>query len=474
MRAAVYARLSRDRAGLSEAVEIQEQECRAYAPEVAAEVVAVFVDNDVSASRYSTKPRPGYFGLLDAIRAGDVDTVIVTEMTRLYRRLEELLVLIKLSETTSLRKIAVTDGGGYNLSTGEGIFNAVSAVNTAMLESRKISDRVKRRKRASAEQGRNSGGGRAYGFEVDGITVVDYEAALLRDCVRRVIAGDRISVITRELNERGVTTMNGNRWIVANLRRLLLNKRYVGIRVHNDAEYPAIWPSIFSEEEQELVRLAYRQSASLPARPKGVRSYLLTGFVFCGVCDRPLVGNAHTRDGVSQRRYKCRSVDNHGLQDGCGKVYRVAEPLELFVAEDVLYRLDTTDLAVLLSQQDNAPNVSALMERFDKQKKLLDGLVDDMATGLLSKEQFARAKITAETALERLRTEMFAAQQRRTLMALPTSPMREAWENGSLDWRRQILSLLVNRVVVEPGHPGGRFWHGYRFDERKVSIVWRG
>ena len=42
-------------------------------------------------------------------------------MTRLYRRLEELLEVIKLAETTALRRIEATDDMSYDLSTGEGV-----------------------------------------------------------------------------------------------------------------------------------------------------------------------------------------------------------------------------------------------------------------------------------------------------------------------------------------------------------------
>src|SRR3954452_17513501 len=190
MRAAIYARLSKDRSGLSDSVELQVREAAAHAAAEGWGAFSVYSDSDISASRYTTKPRPGYLSLVDAIERGDVDVVIVTEMTRLYRRLEELLELIRLAERTKLRKIAVTDGSGYNLSTGEGIFNAVSAVNTAMLESRKISDRVKRKHRARAEAGLHKGASRRYANEIVGMPVPESVAEIIRECHKAAIGGD--------------------------------------------------------------------------------------------------------------------------------------------------------------------------------------------------------------------------------------------------------------------------------------------
>src|SRR4051812_38035042 len=85
MRAVVYVRISRDRVGAGLGVERQEQDCRLLAARVGAEVVQVFVDNDLSA--FSGKPRPGYQSLLAAIAAGSVDTVLAWHTDRLHRLL---------------------------------------------------------------------------------------------------------------------------------------------------------------------------------------------------------------------------------------------------------------------------------------------------------------------------------------------------------------------------------------------------
>jgi site-specific DNA recombinase len=157
---AIYARLSKDRSGLSENVHIQLREGRAFVDESGGRVAVEFEDNDISASDYSTKSREDYDRLLAAIERGEVEVIVVTEMTRLYRRLEELLELIKMAERTRLRGIWTTDGTGYDLSTPEGIHAAIAAVNNARLESAKISKRLKRKKAARAQEGRFNGGGR--------------------------------------------------------------------------------------------------------------------------------------------------------------------------------------------------------------------------------------------------------------------------------------------------------------------------
>ena len=92
---ALYARISQDNAGESENVHIQLREGEEYVEDNDGTVSLRFKDNDVSASKFSKKPRPDYERLLAAIERGQVEVIVVTEMTRLYRRLEELLDLVR-------------------------------------------------------------------------------------------------------------------------------------------------------------------------------------------------------------------------------------------------------------------------------------------------------------------------------------------------------------------------------------------
>jgi site-specific DNA recombinase len=82
-RAAIYARISRDREGGGLGVDRQRDDCRALAARLGWDVVAVYTDNDLSA--YAGKPRPGYRALLDAIDAGQVNAVIAWHPDRLHR-----------------------------------------------------------------------------------------------------------------------------------------------------------------------------------------------------------------------------------------------------------------------------------------------------------------------------------------------------------------------------------------------------
>jgi site-specific DNA recombinase len=496
MRTAIYARLSRDSAGESENVDIQKAECAEYASEKAWEVIGTFEDNDISASRYSIKPRPGYLVLLASIRSGAVEAVLVTEMPRLYRRLEELLELIRLAETTPLRHIEAVDGGGYDLSTGEGIHNAVSAVNNAALESRKISDRQKRKKKVQARNGAFAGGARPYSYEVDGITVREAEAEVIRWAASELLAGRGLRSLVAELNRQGRKTAKGHQWRPLNLRRILMSKRIVGIRVHNGAEYPAAWPAILDPETWERLQLVLTaETRMVGANRKGGRSYLLTGMVFCGRCGgegrakATMIGYGKRdhRDLQARRRYYCRATDDRGNKVGCGKVTRLAEPVELLVSEAVLDMLDSDRMAAVLGAAAQNEEMAELVDRYQNHKLKLNDLVADYASGLLNREQLAHAKAVVEAAMEATQAKLDRLQSGRALAAVPVGQsIRETWAKADLDWRRGLIAMLVERVVIHPGRPGAHRWPAddntellervgrqWYFDPAKVEIHWK-
>src|SRR4051794_11455245 len=124
--------------------------------------------------------------------------------------------------------------------------NAISAVNNAQLESRKISDRSKRKKKAMARSGLFGGGRRPFGYdyipavrtnqgqvlEPGRLVPNEREALAIREAAARITGGASVRSVALWLNDQGLLTTLGNRWTPFNLKRLLLSKTLLGIREH--------------------------------------------------------------------------------------------------------------------------------------------------------------------------------------------------------------------------------------------------
>jgi site-specific DNA recombinase len=474
MKVAIYARLSKDTSGISENVDIQIRECRAYARTLGFQIAGIFSDNDVGASEYSRKPRPGYRTLLAAVRANQVNAILITETPRLYRQLDELLELIHLAKRTSLQHIIAIDEFGYDLSTGQGIHNAISAVHAATLESRRTSDRQRRRIRAKAQDGAGHGGKRPYGYEKGWTALREDEAKVVGWMVGRILAGETINGVVRELNARGIPTATGKEWHHTLVRQILVKPRIAGIRSHNGATYKGSFPGIITVDEWELLQLALAKlRRSWPGGVRG-REYLLTGLVYCGNCDQRMTGGAHKslRETNSKPRYRCS--DRPGIKPaGCGKVTRLAQPVDILVTEAVLSMIDTSELSRLL-QCDTGQDVKPLLQHYQRLERRKRDLVDDFATGLLTRGELVQARMAVERQIRHVQAQLTQLQPQRAQVPVPAGQtMREAWETGSLAWHRMVLALLIERIVIRPAPPTYTNYHGYRFSPEGIEIIWK-
>jgi len=65
-------------------------------------------------------------------------------------------------------------------------------------------------------------------------------------------------------------------------------------------------------------------------------------------------------------------------------------------------------------------------------------------------------------------------QSGRVLSRIPLgASMREVWETADLDFKRDLIRLVVEKVVVLPGRTY-QHWRGkYRFDPSLVQIHWK-
>jgi DNA invertase Pin-like site-specific DNA recombinase len=89
-------------------VQEQEKQCRELAARLGYVVIKVFCDNDVSA--YSGKPRPEYLKMLEVLRSGGADVVLVWHTDRLHRSNAELEDYINVVEPREITTETVTAG----------------------------------------------------------------------------------------------------------------------------------------------------------------------------------------------------------------------------------------------------------------------------------------------------------------------------------------------------------------------------
>ena len=289
IKAAIYARISKDRDGEGLGVDRQEADCRVLADRLGVRSVsAVYVDNDIGASTKSRKHRPQYDEMMRRARRREYGVILAYSNSRLTRRPRELEDLIDLHAATGVL-IKTVVSGQDDLSTADGRMVARIKANVDAAEAERTAERVARAKKQAAEQGRYRGGPRPYGFKKDGVTIREKEAVMIRQATRAILSGRSLTAVVRELNESGTRTSTGSDWSRHSLRDMLLRPRNAGlistgrVRVNVRVIGRASWPAIISEDELHAIeRLLLDPSRRTTANT--TPAHLGSGIYICGRC----------------------------------------------------------------------------------------------------------------------------------------------------------------------------------------------
>src|SRR5437867_1933183 len=193
--------------------------------------------------------------MLEDIRAGTIDAVIVWHLDRLHRSPKELETFFEVCDGAGVQHLA-TCTGDVDLATDDGRFNARIQGAVARKESDDKSRRITRKHEELAGAGKLSGGGtRPFGFEQDRLTVRLEEAKLIREGTQRVLAGDSLRSVVRDWNRRKLRTSGARSWYTSALRNVLVSARIAGQREHHGVVVAkAEWPAIITPAESARLR----------------------------------------------------------------------------------------------------------------------------------------------------------------------------------------------------------------------------
>ena len=460
VRAAIYTRLSQDRDGTETATARQESDARRWCADHGHDVVAVYRDADISAF-HRRKRRPDFERMLDDIASQEVDLVVVWRTDRFTRQPSDIERFVSTAERTGAQLVSVMEP--FDSRTGTGLWMLRLFANNANLESAVKSERVRRAHLALAQSGGVSGGGRRpFGYAANRIDVVDDEAELIREAADRLLHGAGVGTIAREWNEAGVATVTGAPWSSTTVKRLLTSPRIAGLRSHRGVvSARAVWKPII-EESQHHALVARLGSGRFVGRSATPRSYVLGGFVFCGLCEARMT----TRPGSNgKRRYWC-SKQRHG---GCDRNGIDAAGTETEVAHRLFIVLDTGALADMSGDaQDD--ELTELQHAISAAQQRLEDLGRELADAVVGKTAFLAMERHLEERIAHARRRLLVVENRRPSLSLPVTEdeIAQSWPRLSLEQQRAVIDAWVERVVVKPAVRGRNF-----FDAERVEVRWR-
>jgi DNA invertase Pin-like site-specific DNA recombinase len=460
MRAVIYPRISNDRTGQEAGVTRQLEDCRAYAARNGDTVVAELVENDTSA--YSTRPRPKYQQLVEMVKAGEVDAVYVWHPDRLYRRASDLEALVTLVESHDL-VIRTVRAGDIDLTTPTGRMTARVVGSVSQHESEQKADRQARKHKQLAEQGRPSGGGRrALGYEADGVTVNEAEAAVLRQAAADIIAGVNLTEVTRR-----VSAAVGRPVRVVGLKGALTSYRIVGMREYlstadrrrgatQGVVTEAVWPAILDDATWRKVRAVLLDPRRRHQRP--ARTYLLTGVLHCGRCGHAMSGGSGS--------YRCDPRN-----DGCSGLSVRMEPVDAIISAWVQRKVNTAPVRRKLAGGPTRPDTGAGVD-VDELTDRLATFAEMLADGQMTADEWkvARDRVMQRISERQVTDADTVLANRARAAAVDVIAQWDAPETETAAKRSAIAAVLdaaKSVVIVRPVGPN----QGPVFDPNRIAVT---
>jgi site-specific DNA recombinase len=235
--------------------------------------------------------RPALQRLLDDIRAGRIDTVVVYKVDRLTRSLADFARLVEIFDGQGASFVSVTQQFNTTSSMGRLTLNVL--LSFAQFEREVTGERIRDKIAASKKKGMWMGGNVPLGYDASERTLVINPAeaetvrrifALYRElgCVRRVKEeADRLGFTTKCTRTGNGTRRGGKPFSRGHLYGLLSNSIYTGQIAHKGQLYPGQQPALIDDETWTAVRNQLAANTSDHRRKvKAAEPSLLAGLLF--------------------------------------------------------------------------------------------------------------------------------------------------------------------------------------------------
>lgn len=503
--AAIYARVSSARqqqnANIASQLAALEQYAAAHAYQVAPQ--HIYQDDGYSGT---TLDRPALDRLRDAVAQGELEAILILAPDRLARQFAYQYIVNEEFERAGCQ-VVFTNHAGFGAPPQERMLREMTSV-FAEYERAQIAERCRRGRLFRARQGQLWVKEGPYGYTFlprtencpGKLILNEAEAAV----VRRIFAwlvDEQLSTyqITQRLNQSGTLTRHGlPYWAPTTVAQIVRNTVHQGLFHYNKHQHAVPkqrqmpvdkptstplssrvrrpreeWiaiavPALVDEQTWDLAQAQLRLNRERAPRNNKQHAYLLKGLLVCGPCQVRLTGRAGSAR-KPRRGYCCprkHSALAAPLKPCLGRSVSAAL-IEELVWQNVSQLLREPQLLLAqyqLRQEQNSGTPQAQeQQRLERKLAALKSeerrLLDAFQAGLLElpELQTRNQRLAEEAARVRqrcvaLKQQQQAQERQATISATLEGFCRNlnaALDNPSFETKQRILSLVVDKVVVQ-------------------------
>lgn len=523
-RAAIYVRLSKEDGDKEESDSIVNQKdlIKSYLSDKQ-DITACMecVDDGYSGADFE---RPNFRRMMKEIEAGNIDCVIVKDLSRFGRNFVEAGRYIdQIFPALGIRFIAVNDG--FDSMNGRTSSDRIlipfkNLINDAYC--RDISIKIRSQLEIKRKKGDFIGSFAVYGYLKDPddrhkLVVDDYAAGVVRDIFKWKLEGASQQRIADRLNGCGeLSPMEYKRfcglnyqsgfqlnprakWSAVAVGRILRNEFYIGTLVQGKRTTPnhkvkktvqkpsREWvrvenshtPIIDREDFYAVERLLLQD---MRVAPEEETVYLFSGLLFCADCHQNMVRNSVCRNGKTYVYYMCgNNRSNHACTS-----HRISESVleqSVFLAlkqhievvlnmERVLGYIETLPFRQEEVQKADAQLIKK-QEETARYRRLKKSLYESMMDGLISKAEYLELKAVYDTKMQEAQAAEIKLKEEMENL-LKNHSGNAAWierfrqHQNITELTRHIVVTLIDRIDV---YEGCRMKIGFKYQDSYECAV---
>ena len=274
--------------------------------------------------------RPGLKQLLEDVRAGRIDVIVVYKVDRLTRSLADFAKMVDVFDRAKVSFVSVTQAFNTTSSMGRLTLNVL--LSFAQFEREVTAERIRDKVAASKRRGMWMGGAVPFGYDVQekSLVVNPSEATAIRTIFSEYLAtgsvrqlSDRLNelcVVSKRRTDRHGRTSGGKTFSRGALYNILRNPIYIGKVRHKDQLHEGLHEPIIDDATWQLVQaqLADHGGRKIERPPQPVRR-LLDGLLFDSkgqAMRTTYASKSKRRDGTTQtKRYWYYTSIASGAED---------------------------------------------------------------------------------------------------------------------------------------------------------------
>ena len=521
-KAALYIRLSREDGDKVESNSITSQreilkEYLKLHPDI--ELHDFYIDDGWSGTNFD---RPGFIRMMEDIYSGDVNCVIVKDLSRFGRNYTDAgNYLDNIFVRLQIRFIALNNGidtatNNMNAATRCITVGVQNVINESLAATTSVN--VRGTLNVNREQGKFIGSFASYGYMKDPNDhhklIIDPETApVVRMIFEKFIDGCSIIGIAKDLNEMGIPNPTAYKklkgfnykhpagkkldglWPDSSVRRILRNEMYVGNMVQGKnttisykiKQCRAIpkedWIIVEGTHEAIVDRETFDKAQSLfnqfiRKAPQKSEVDLFSGFVRCADCLRAMNKKTNSHPYGTYHYYRCGTSRKMKKSSCTNHTIRI-DKMELAVLASIQGIIDSAvEMDKLIKRINSSPvkkkesshicsAIDTHTAELEKLKGMIIDLYPDWKSGIISKEEYFTLKeqltektTSLEKALENLKR---TNEEFKNGITEDNDFISHFKKYGKIDTlTRAMVVELIDKIYV---HEGGRITISFKFTD---------